>query len=134
MENRNNLVKEWISKAEHDIGMAKLALDYKPEYTDAICFHCQQAVEKYLKAFLTYLNIDFKKSHSLSYLLDLIAERKKITEEIYAKADQLESYAVKIRYPVEWPEPSIEEATEAYNHVLYFKKMFLEQMGLNEDI
>ena len=82
---------------------------------------------------MTYLNIDFKKSHSLSYLLDLIAERVKITEEIYAKADQLESYAVKIRYPVEWPEPSIEEASEAYNHVLYFKKMFLEQMVLNEE-
>lgn len=95
MKNRNNLIKEWISKAEHDIGMAKLALDYKPEYTDAICFHCQQAVEKYLKAFLTYLNIDFKKSHSLSYLLDLIVEKVKITEELYAKADQLESYAVK---------------------------------------
>ena len=46
MENRNNLVKEWISKAEHDVGMAKLALDYKPEYTDAFVF----TVNKQLKS------------------------------------------------------------------------------------
>jgi HEPN domain-containing protein len=44
---RFELAREWMHKAEHDIGMAELALGNKPEYTDAICFHCQQAAEKY---------------------------------------------------------------------------------------
>lgn len=35
---------------------------------------------------------------------------------------------------VEWPEPSIEEAKEAFDNVLCFKRMILEQMGLNEQI
>ena len=116
MVNQNEIIKEQLSKAEHDIGMAKLALDYKPEYTDSICFHCQQAVEKYLKAYLIFIGIRFKKSHSLSYLLDLIEEKEEVPEDIYKKADQLDNYSVKTRYPIEWPEPTLEETKEAYRY------------------
>lgn len=130
MVNKEKLVREWIFKAEHDLGMARLALDHKPEYTDSICFHCQQAAEKYIKACLVYMDIDFKKSHSLSYLLDLISEREKIAEEIYSMADQLESYAVKTRYPVEWPEPTLEDAQEAYRYALVFRGFCQEKLGL----
>ncbi|MCG2760389.1 MAG: HEPN domain-containing protein [Candidatus Delongbacteria bacterium] len=42
-----------------------------PEYLDTVTFHCQQAVEKYLKAYLIYLVIDFKFTHDSVYLLDL---------------------------------------------------------------
>jgi len=35
------LVRDWVKKAEHDFGMARLALEHEPEYTDQICFHCQ---------------------------------------------------------------------------------------------
>jgi hypothetical protein len=49
------LVKEWIRKAERDLDTAHLTLDNKPAYTDIICYHCQQAVEKYLKAYLVHL-------------------------------------------------------------------------------
>ncbi|MBA4394903.1 MAG: hypothetical protein C0407_15230 [Desulfobacca sp.] len=59
---KSDLVREWMNKAERDIGMAELALVNKPEYTDAICFHCQQAAEKYLKAYLVFLNIRFEKN------------------------------------------------------------------------
>ena len=36
MDNKNGLIKEWVHKAEHDLGMAELALENKPEYTDSI--------------------------------------------------------------------------------------------------
>jgi len=52
MNKKHSLIKEWLRKAEHDMGMADLAINNKPEYTDSICFHCQQAAEKYLKAYL----------------------------------------------------------------------------------
>ncbi len=67
MDRNIELIKEWIRKAEHDLGMAELALENKPEYIDSICFHCQQTVEKYLKAYLVSLDIRFEKKHSLSY-------------------------------------------------------------------
>jgi len=71
MGNKAELIREWMHKAEHDLGMAELALENRPEYTDSICFHCQQAVEKYLKAYLVFLDIRFERKHNLGYLLDL---------------------------------------------------------------
>ena len=40
MDKRELLVNEWITKAEHDLGMAELVIVNKPEYKDLIGFHC----------------------------------------------------------------------------------------------
>ena len=44
------LVAEWVKKAEGDAGTAKREAKVKEAATnwDAVCFHAQQAVEKYL--------------------------------------------------------------------------------------
>jgi HEPN domain-containing protein len=42
-------IKQWIIKGDHDFGTAKVTYLHIPEYFDTITFHCQQAVEKYLK-------------------------------------------------------------------------------------
>ena len=49
----NDLVKEWINKAEGDRQTARreVSVIVSPNW-DAVCFHAQQAVEKYLKALL----------------------------------------------------------------------------------
>ena len=46
-EKKIEWIKEWLSKAEKDL---KVAEDYKndPLMTDIVCFHAQQAAEKYL--------------------------------------------------------------------------------------
>ncbi|MFW6311951.1 MAG: HEPN domain-containing protein, partial [Nanoarchaeota archaeon] len=115
-------------KANNDLGAARLLLDNDAKYTDVICFHCQQGVEKYLKAYLIDQSVVFKRTHSLAYLLDLIADIENITEEMYQKADILESYAVEIRYPDDWYEPTKEEAQEAYEIALMFKKFVLDKV------
>jgi HEPN domain-containing protein len=81
MKNKDDLVKEWTHKAEHDLGMAELALENKPEYTDSICFHCQQTAEKYLKAYLVFLEAPFEKKHNLVYLLDLISGKHQLVSK-----------------------------------------------------
>jgi len=48
-------VKEWLLLAEGDLKIAKDELNTPDPFTNAICFHCQQCVEKYLKAYLTFL-------------------------------------------------------------------------------
>lgn len=108
------LVEQWIQKAEHDLGVAKLTLENKPEFTDSICFHSQQAVEKYLKAYLILLDIAYQKTHNLVYLLDLIKEKEDISDDYYDLIEKLEDYAVEIRYPDDWFEPTLEDAQEAY--------------------
>lgn len=50
------VISNWLKKAEHDLGMAKLALENGTEFTDSICFHCQQYAEKMLKGYLTCLD------------------------------------------------------------------------------
>jgi HEPN domain-containing protein len=49
----NPLTVEWVDKAEGDMAIAKRELRARkqPNY-DAVCFHAQQCVEKYLKALL----------------------------------------------------------------------------------
>lgn len=41
-------------------------------FPNAIAFHCQQAAEKYLKAFLTWHQVAFSKTHDLQELLDIV--------------------------------------------------------------
>lgn len=109
--------------------MAKLALEHQIEYTYSICFHSQQAVEKYLKAYLVHLNIVFKKTHSLSYLLDLINEIDKVADKMYSRAEILDSYAVEMRYPDDWYEPTEKEAREAYSIAMKIREYVLKRIG-----
>ena len=104
------LLQEWLHKGERDLDTARLTLDNRHEYTDIICYHCQQAVEKYLKAYLVYLDTPFEKKHDLGYRIDLIVENDKDIEQFYDFVETLSGYAVEIRYPDDWSEPNIEEA------------------------
>jgi HEPN domain-containing protein len=132
MTDKIELVREWIRKAEHDPGMAELALENKPEYTDSIAFHSRQAAEKYLKAYLVFLNIEFEKKHSLVYLPDLISEKEKIGDEVYEVLEKLEDYAVEIRYPDDWFEPTLEDAKEAYEIANKVKEFVLNKIAVND--
>jgi len=69
MKGKIDLVKLWIKKAENDLITAKNSIQIKPKPPlDAVCFHAQQCAEKYLKAFLVYHDIEFKKTHDLRAL------------------------------------------------------------------
>lgn len=52
MMQNEEVVKEWIEKAEEDFGFASTSIEHT-DYFAQICFHFQQAAEKYLKAFVT---------------------------------------------------------------------------------
>jgi HEPN domain-containing protein len=58
------IVKEWIDKAEEDYGFACAGIECT-EYFAQICFHFQQAAEKYLKAFIIAKKLDFRPVHNL---------------------------------------------------------------------
>jgi len=50
----NELVKEWIHKAENDLLDAENNLRCPQIPTDTVCFHCQQVAEKYLKSLFDF--------------------------------------------------------------------------------
>lgn len=104
--------REWLSKAWNDLRSAEALLSLSPPVTDTATFHCQQAAEKALKAFLTYHNEPFEKVHNLILLCELCAN---LDESFGAMADhavELNRYAVQLRYPGE-QEPNLDEAHRA---------------------
>ena len=127
MTNNNKYIARWIKIADHDLGTAKIIYLHLPEYKEMICFHCQQAVEKYLKGFLTYLEIDFKKKHSLEYLLNLISIKDEFSEEWYEIASKIENYAIEIRYPDETV-PTDEEVKEAIEITEKFRELINKKL------
>ena len=53
-EARRELVARWVAKAEDDWRLCHRLMTDSESYAEATTFHAQQAVEKYLKAFLTW--------------------------------------------------------------------------------
>jgi HEPN domain-containing protein len=94
-------IEQWIIKGDHDLGTAKITYLYIPEYLDTVTFHCQQAVEKYLKAYLISQSILFRFTHDLVYLLDLITLKDLDFHSYYDSVSELQGYAVEVRYPNE---------------------------------
>ena len=101
---------KWISKADGDLKVAEheMAVVESERVTDAICFHCQQAIEKYLKAFLVFKNVDFGKTHNLEFLREKCAQ----IDSDFKTLDfgDISFYAVEVRYPDNFYIPSEEEA------------------------
>ena len=81
------------------MGTAIIINKYIKEYSDTLAFHCQQAVEKYIKCLLEKHLITFKKSHDLRYLLDILNDAIKIDVSLYEKIIKLNAFGVEIRYP-----------------------------------
>jgi len=97
------LVRLWVRKAEEDLAVARLVLDHERDLFDAVGFHAQQAAEKYLKAFLTFHQVEFTKSHDIGLLLDLVsAVDRNLTDEL-GDIRRLTPLAVQFRYPGEDP-------------------------------
>ncbi|MBC8335973.1 MAG: HEPN domain-containing protein [Anaerolineales bacterium] len=104
---------EWVSKAEGDFATAgrEIRARKNPNY-DAVCFHCQQCAEKYLKALLQENEKHFPKIHNLLELLAMILKFDRSYEFLKADLDVLEEFSVRYRYPGDAAE--IEEAQSAF--------------------
>ena len=123
-----DLVSKWMKKAEKDLLTAERELSFEDPITDTVCFHCQQSVEKYLKAFLVYHQVYFTKTHRIMDLLELCATTDASFKDELEDADNLTDYAVEIRYPDVWLEPGIEDAKEAFEITRKVKEFVLNKL------
>ncbi|WP_338826427.1 HEPN domain-containing protein [Neomoorella thermoacetica] len=108
-----HLTEEWIAKAKGDYRVASREKSRKLPVYDAICFHAQQFVEKYMKAVLQESDIPFPKTHDLLLLLNLCSNLVPTLEEYRSEMAKLCVFAVNFRYPGEFAEP--EDALVAYS-------------------
>jgi HEPN domain-containing protein len=112
-EVKKEIVRQWLAKAEEDLEAAESLLSQEQPLLFPSSFHAQQAAEKYLKALLTWHQIEFPKTHAIERLLDLVKDAEPETASSLRDAVALTPYGVDIRYPGDQPEPNLEEAREA---------------------
>jgi len=99
-------VRGWLKKA------ANVDLAADPPLLEDMLFHCQQAAEKALKAFLTAHDRAFRKTHDLDELATACEIIDPTLQVALAAARELTVFAWEFRYPGDAEVPSLEEARE----------------------
>ncbi len=129
---KEDIVLRGIGKAENDLKAVKYLLAIEDAPLDVISFHCQQAVEKYLKAYLTWVDVRVTKTHDLASILNLCIEKDKEFEKLDRdKISKLTLYAVEVRYPEEIIETDPEEVKQFYELAKDVRKLVIKR--LNEE-
>ena len=107
------VLRQWVRKAEHDLEAASriMAIEEGCPF-DTVCFHCQQAAEKYLKCLLTYLGIQAPRTHNLIALAALLPLEQRFPVPVEDLAE-LNPYSVDVRYADDWREPQLSDANRA---------------------
>jgi HEPN domain-containing protein len=113
MSEEVKLARQWVAKAANDLLSADNNLKAAEVPFDVVCFHCQQAAEKLLKAFLVAGERPPPRTHDLLLVLEEVLGLDSSAEVLRDHLALLMPYAVEIRYPDERFEPSLEDAQEA---------------------
>lgn len=123
------VVQIWLDKADEDFNFASAAISEGNEFYAQICFHFQQAAEKYLKAFIVAHDLKFEKQHNLVVLLETCAEKSASLLSLKPLCEFLNTSYIDTRYPVHWPVDYTRgktlQAKDAANDVADAVKVFL---------
>jgi len=92
--------REWVRCAEEDFDVAAALMRRRIKTAaNSIGFHCQQCVEKYLKARLEEAGLNAPRTHDLVVLLQLLLPVEPLWASFAPALRRLNDYAVKFRYP-----------------------------------
>lgn len=103
----------WMKKADDDLRSARIVMDAKPPLIETALFHCQQAAEKAMKAFLTAHDMPFRKTHDLDELAAACEKIDASLKKVLDPARDLTVFAWEFRYPGSSSTPSEEESYDA---------------------
>lgn len=96
----NSLAESWLKRAKSNLERAMAGKISEGILYEDLCFDCQQAVEKSLKALLIQNEIEFPWTHSIGKLMELIEEKNLNIPNEIKEAITLTEYAVTTRYQV----------------------------------
>jgi len=112
-EAKRREIHQWLSRSQRDLRAAHRLMEGEEPYLDIAVYHCQQAAEKAIKAYLTYQDTAFEKTHNLVALLSLCTPLEPAFAQWKEVAKTLTPYATEFRYPGDVLEPEREEAEQA---------------------
>ena len=112
------LVRDWLTHADHDLRSARALAALADPLLDTAIYHCQQAAEKSVKAWLQAKDEKIPKTHDIEELIELAAASHSAFSQHGKAAETLTPYASAFRYPGGFEEqmPSREEFNEALQH------------------
>jgi len=116
-----------MTKAENDLKNIELVMKAADAPFDTVCFHAQQAAEKYIKALLTFYGIAFGKSHDLPELALLLPSTSRVPSEV-GDLSELTDAAVIARYPGEAEEFNRETAEKLLKQAQIVKASVLAEL------
>jgi HEPN domain-containing protein len=118
-------LQNWLNRAKEDIAVIDSLFNTDTVlYASTICFHAQQAVEKFLKAFLVYHNIDFPRTHDVDFLL--LECRKIDSTDFEVDLGSLSDFGVNLRYPDDFYIPDKEETIQ-YRDIAHTIREIIER-------
>ncbi len=126
---------QWLAFARTDLGVARhLNENYYPKPLEIICYHCQQAAEKAIKAMIVAYGIQggIPKKHNLSFLLMQMRNIVDIPERYYDYTDALTPYGIAVRYPNELviEEHHAQEALKYASEIVEWAGKMVEESSL----
>jgi len=111
-DDTGELVRQWKKKAQSDWTTVEILLSHEQCPAEAVCFHCQQFVEKLLKALLSRHSIEAPKTHDLRRLIQLAESFVPDVSQFSDASDKLTVHGVETRYPGDSYPVSSEEMDE----------------------
>lgn len=109
-----------INLAEGDIILVRKNVGDEEIRENILLFHLQQAVEKLVKALLSWQNVIFPRTHDIEELLELCMREGIRLPEYVEEFSELTPYAVEFRYTLVDEEPPNAE------HFLRLTESFLQ--------
>jgi len=95
-------VLEWFRFGDMDLDVAEVLSAQRPQHLEIICYHCQQAAEKYLKGYLIYqTGEEAPRIHNLTRLCALCSQWNILFDEIKSECNALNPYGIQPKYPDE---------------------------------
>ena len=125
---QNEQTRMLLRKAAADETLLDQILNTKEVDAEIIGFHCQQAAEKLLKAWLSDLGVNYPKTHNLQTLVELLEDQGAALPDELAEIDRLTPYATIFRY--EDPPQAVDFDRQAARALVRAIRTFVEaQLG-----
>jgi len=125
-EEISKYVRQWIEKADEDRLVVYQLIEANSSATGAMGFHCQQAAEKFLKAFLIFHGIDPPRTHNIEFLLNQCSAIEADFRTI--EPSNLTDYGVEARYPGDFLEPTAGELNELIRIVDQIRELVIQNL------
>jgi len=127
---RRDEAGKWLEQARKDLHAAELLQSAEPSRS---VFHSQQAAEKCAKAFLSFHNVRFRRTHDLDELGEQCAAIAPGLAAVVAEIVDLTEYAVQFRYPGVLKDPDSDEAARALGKARHFYERIGASLAPSEE-